>query len=92
MDNLKNLEAMQVVVKEFRTVGKLNREILLAMLNKEHEILGMKVDDPCEQIRKDFLSAGGRTNNSNNFVFSIKRVREVTGLGLKEAKELVESW
>jgi len=92
MDNLKDLEAMQVVVKEFRTISKQNRQVILNMLSKEHEVVGESADVPYYQIKKDFLAAGGRFNNSNNFIFTIKRVRDVTGLGLKEAKDLVESW
>ena len=38
------------------------------------------------------VAAGGRINNSNNFIFTIKQVRVLTGMGLKESKELVESW
>ena len=91
-NNLTDLEAMQVVLKEFRIIGKRNREIILNMLRDEHELIGEAADDPYIQIKKDFLAAGGRTNNSNNFIFTIKKVREVGKLGLKEAKELVESW
>jgi len=92
MNNLKDLESMQVALKEFRLIGKRNREILLNMLNTEHEVLGDSVEDPCLNLRKEYLAAGGRRNDSNNFIFTIKRCRELTGLGLREAKELVESW
>jgi len=91
---------MQVVVKEFRTVGKLNREILLTMLQKEHEIIGDRLENPAvsfEDIKHEYLAAGGRSNQT--FIPFIKRVREharnLPGqpfFGLKEAKELVESW
>lgn len=92
MDNLKDLEGMAVVIKEFRTIGKRNREILVNMLTKEHEVLGDTVEDPLHELRKQYHAAGGRTNNSNNFIHTIKEVRVRTGLGLKEAKDLVESW
>lgn len=92
MNNLKDLEAMQVVVKEFRTISKKNRTILLNMLNNEHDEIGEIADDPYFNIKKQYLAAGGRTNNSNNFIHTIKLVREVGQMGLKEAKDLVETW
>ena len=92
MNNLKDLEAMQVVVREFRTVSKKNRTILLNMLMNEHEEIGESVDEPYAEIKKQYLAAGGHTNNSNNFIYTIKKVREVGNIGLKEAKDLVETW
>ena len=91
MDNLKDLEAMHtVLVKEFRMISKANRVILIGMLNREHEVIGDRVDDPCNEIRKDYLAAGGRPGVLH--IPAIKRVRETLGIGLKEAKDLVESW
>ena len=95
MDNLKNLESMHLIVKEFRTLGKLNREILLTMLTKEHDVLGTKVDDPFDQIKKEYINGGRREK-----IPAIKAVRDVARdsyahsmyYGLKEAKDLVESW
>ena len=92
MNNLSDLEAMAVVVKEFRTISKKNREILINMLNQDHAEIGDTVDDPYYELRKQYNAAGGRTNNSNNFIHTIKLVREVGKLGLKEAKDLVETW
>jgi nucleotidyltransferase/DNA polymerase involved in DNA repair len=92
MNNLKDLEAMQIVVKEFRTVGKVNREVLLRMLSTEHDVIGETADDPYYELKKQYNANGGRTNNSNNFIHTIKLVREKTGMGLKESKDLVESW
>ena len=89
-NNLTDLEAMAVAVKEFRTIGKANRLILLGMLTNEHANLGDSVEDPYIQPRKDYFASGGRVGN--NFIQSIKAVREKTGLGLKEAKDIVESW
>ena len=43
------------MMKEFRNISKANREILLNMLNKEHELVGIKVDDPCYEIKRDYL-------------------------------------
>jgi len=91
-NNLKDLEAMQVVLREFRTIGKRNRAVILQMLATEHEEIGEAADDPTYELRKQYNANGGRTNNSNNFIHTIKLVREKTGLGLKEAKDLVESW
>lgn len=99
-DNLKDLEGMSVVVKEFRMIGKLNRTALLNMLVKEHELIGDKLENPAaafEDLKREYLAAGGRSNS--NFIPFIKRVREharnLPGqpyYGLKDAKELVESW
>ena len=90
MDSLKDLEAMSVIVAEFRKISKANRVVLNSMLNREHEIIGDKVDDPYHEIRKDYLAAGGRLGILH--IPAIKRVSEVGALGLKEAKDLVESW
>lgn len=92
MNNLKDLESMAVVVKEFRQISKANRTILINMLSKEHEVIGDAVEDPYHEIRKAYHANGGRTDNSNNFIYTIKKVREAGGIGLKEAKDLVESW
>jgi len=81
---------MHVAVAEFRKISKSNRLILLGMLNKEHELIGDKVDDPCAQLRKEYHEAGGRS--ASTFIPYIRKVREATGLGLKEAKDTVESW
>lgn len=92
MNNLTDLEAMQIVLKEFRQISKRNRDIILNMLRDEHVQIGEAVDDPYTAIKKEFFAAGGRTNDSNNFIWAIKKVREVGRIGLKEAKELVEKW
>jgi ribosomal protein L7/L12 len=89
-DNLKDLEGMHVVLKEFRAIGKANRVVLLNMLAKDHEIIGDAVEDPFLDLRRQYIAAGGRSTNT--FIPFIKKVREVSGLGLKEAKDLVESW
>jgi hypothetical protein len=89
-DSLKDLESMQVALREFRLISKRNRDILLGMLNEEHVKLGEKVDDPLHDLREYFKQAGGRS--SQQFIPTIRSVRERTGLGLKEAKDLVESW
>jgi hypothetical protein len=89
-DSLKDLESMQVALKEFRHISKVNRLILLGMLNREHELLGEAIDDPLFDLRKEYKAAGGR--NSSTFISYIRSVREKTGMGLKEAKDLVESW
>jgi len=100
MDNLKDLEAMAVIVKEFRTISKMNRQIILNVLNQEHEIVGDKIEDPFHEIKERYLAAGGR-ENSRGLIPFIKEVREASGrdllsgypkLGLKEAKDLVEGW
>lgn len=100
MDNLKDLESMHSAVQEFRKISKHNREVLLNILNKEHEVLGDSVEDPYYQIKRDYLAAGGR-NGPAGIIPAIKKVREASGkvpttgyptLGLKEAKDLVESW
>lgn len=98
MDNLKDLEAMHVALKEFRTIGKRNREILLNMLTKEHEVVGDTVEDPYHEIKERFLVGGGRSN-ANGLIPFIRDVRNksketpgIPALGLKEAKDLVESW
>jgi hypothetical protein len=94
-DNLKDLEAMHVALREFRTISQANRTTLIGLLTKEHELLGDSVDvaldDPYKQIRLDYYTAGGR-RTSANFIQAIKRVREVNKIGLKEAKDMVESW
>jgi len=95
-DNLKDLEAMHVALKEFRTISQANRTTLIGLLTKEHELLGDSVDvafnDPYRQIRLDYHAAGGRSTQTNNFIQTIKKVREVNKIGLKEAKDMVESW
>jgi hypothetical protein len=91
MDNLKDLESMQVALKEFRAIGKRNREILLNMLTNEHELLGDTVDAPYTEINKRYIAAGRRAN-PNGIIPFIKEVREVGKISLKEAKDLVESW
>src|SRR5665213_204545 len=96
-DNLKDLEGMHVVLKEFRAIGKLSRTVLLNMLAKEHKAIGDKVEDPYVQLRNAYHAAGGRDGgfvdgrNVGNFIYTIKKVRKLGGLGLKEAKDLVES-
>ncbi len=89
-NNLTDLEAMAASVKEFRTIGKANRLILLGMLTKEHDILGDSVEDPYIELKKQYHAGGGRIGG--NFIQMIKEVRSKTGLGLKEAKDVVESW
>ncbi len=93
-DSLKDLEAMSVIVKEFRSISKQNRVALLTILTKEHEVLGDKLEDPFRAIREQYIGAG-RTE----FVQSIAAVRKIAitlpdqyYYGLKEAKELVQSW
>lgn len=90
MSNLKDLEAMQVAVAEFNKISKANREVLLRMLTKEHELIGDRVDDPTAEIRERYKAMGGRSNAT--FIPAIREVREKTGLGLAEAKKVVESW
>lgn len=91
-NNLTDLEAMHTIVKEFRVISKANRVILVGMLAKEHEIIGDSVEDPYIQLRKDYHARGGKFGDNSNFIQTIKEVRVKTGLGLKEAKDLVESW
>lgn len=97
-DNLKDLEGMHTIMKEFHGISKLSRTVLLNMLAKEHETIGDLIEDPYCQIRKDYLAAGGRGGHnpiipgSNNRIQTIKLVRQQGRLSLKEAKELVESW
>jgi len=91
-NNLTDLEGMAIALKEFRKVGKANRLVLLGMLNREHELIGDSVEDPYIELRKQYNANGGRHGNNNNFIQFIKNVRMATGLGLKEAKDLVESW
>ncbi len=99
MNNLKDLEAMQVVVREFRTISLRNREIVLNMLKHEHEAIGEAADDPYYEIKKAYLAEGleGRRDK----IRAIKAVREASGrdlttgypkLGLKDSKDLVETW
>lgn len=90
-NNLTDLEAMAVVVKEFRGISKANRTVLINMLNREHELIGETVDDPYLEIRKRYVAAGGRFQPMGIIPW-IKEVRSVGKLGLKEAKDLVESW
>lgn len=95
-NNLKDLEAMHVVVKEFRTITKANRDVLLKMLTQEHEQIGDVVDDPFYSVKKWYIEGGRRDK-----IPAIKQVRDIAGkdpttgyslYGLKEAKDLVESW
>jgi len=91
-DSLKDLESMHVALAEFRKIGKANRLVLLGLLTKEHDVLGDSVEDPLIELRKKYHLLGGRNGNGNNFIQHIKDVRMKTGLGLKEAKDIVESW
>jgi ribosomal protein L7/L12 len=91
MNNLTDLEAMQVVLKEFRQISKLNRTVILNMLTDEHAQIGDAVDDPYFEIKKRYIAAGRRAAITGIIPF-IKEVREVNKIGLKEAKDLVESW
>lgn len=90
-NNLKDLEAMQIVVKEFRTISKANRDVIIRMLTNEHEQIGETVDDPYYEIKKRYIE-GGRRANPMGLIPFIKEVRAVNRVGLKEAKDLVESW
>jgi hypothetical protein len=93
--NLPDLEAMHVALREFRKIGKRNREILLKILAEDHEQLGDLLEDPYIELRKQYKAAGGRLGSDGhvgNFLETIKAVRQIGQLGLKEAKELVESW
>lgn len=90
-DNLKDLESMHVALREFRKIGKANRAVLLRMFAKEHDLIGDTVDDPYLEIKKEYID-GGRRGNPIGLIPYIKRVREINKLGLKEAKDLVESW
>ena len=101
MNNLKDLEAMQVVVREFRSISLRNREIVLNMLKHEHEHeqIGEAADDPYYEIKKAYLAEGPEGRRDK--IRAIKAVREASGrnlvtgypiLGLKESKDLVESW
>ncbi len=89
-DNLKDLEAMQVVLREFRTISKRNRGIIIDMLSKEHEVIGDRIEDPYFDLRKQYNEA--RDGSFETKIQYIKKVREVGGLPLKDAKDLVESW
>jgi len=91
MDNLKDLEGMHTIVREFRMVSKHNREILLNLLTKEHDVIGDRVDDPYLELKRKYLAAGGR-HQPQGIIPTIKEVRNIGHLGLKEAKDLVESW
>lgn len=94
-DSLKDLESMHIALKEFRQIGKANRLVLIGLLTKEHDILGDSIEDPYIQLRKDYHARGGKAGNGtnvSNFIHTIKEVRAATGLGLAEAKKLVESW
>jgi|SRR5690349_23442502 len=94
-NNLTDLEAMAIIVREFRKVSKANRVTLFNILHKEDELIGDAVDNPYIPIMKDYI-AGGRRDK----IPAIKAVRDASRpgigqnptLGLKEAKDLVESW
>jgi hypothetical protein len=90
-NNLTDLEAMQIILKEFRTISLKNREVILNMLKEEHVLVGETADDPYYEIKKRYIE-GGRRANSFGLIPFIKEVRAVNKLGLKEAKDLVESW
>ena len=96
MDNLKDLEAMHTVLAEFRKISQKNREVLLGILNREHEAIGSKLDEPFADIKRRWIEGGRRDK-----ITAIKEVRTASGInsitgyanmGLKESKELVESW
>lgn len=95
MDNLKDLEAMQVILREFRTIGQANREVLMRMLTKEHTLIGDRLEQPFADAKKKWIESGRKDK-----IQAIKEVRTAAGydvdknciMGLKEAKDLVESW
>jgi hypothetical protein len=95
MDNLKDLESMHVIVAEFRKITLNNRETLLRILDKEHNLIGDKLDQPFAEAKRRWIEGGRRDK-----IAAIKEVRTIAGfdadknciLGLKEAKDLVESW
>jgi hypothetical protein len=91
MDNLQALEVMKTVLSNFRTLRKSDREYMLIKLQSEHDKLGDKIDDPCADLRARW-EQDVRSGVSINKIYYIKEVRLATGLGLKEAKDLVESW
>ena len=92
MDNLQALEVMKVVLVNFRQLRKDDREHILKKLQSEHDKLGDRVDDPLADVKQRYIDGGRRNTHTNNFLQAIREVRAVAGLGLKEAKELVESW
>ena len=95
-NNLKDLEAMQVVVKEFRTISKANREVILRMLQTEHEQIGDKVEEPFFDLKDRWIKQGRQRNQIIQYIKEVRqRAMDTPGLnnfGLKEAKDLVESW
>lgn len=91
MDNLEALEVMKVVLSNFRQLRKADREYMIGKLQSEHDRLGDRIDDPCADLKQRYLT-DVRSGQSVNKIFYIKEVRVATGLGLKEAKDKVESW
>ena len=95
MDNLKDLEGMQIVVKEFRTISKASRDVLLRMLVKEHDLLGEGVE-VFNSLRQQWIEFGRPQDQKIPFIKKVREVaKDIPGqpyFGLKEAKDLVESW
>lgn len=97
-NSLKDLEAMHTIVKEFKTITKSNREVLLRMLNKEHEEIGDRIDQKLSNPFSDIMDEYVKGNRYHK-IPAIKAVRErakevgmMDKYGLREAKDLVESW
>ncbi len=91
-DNFQDFENMAAIIKAFRAVSRTSREFLLKKLDEEHNQIGDKADDIYSEIKRKYHAAGGRFSKSNGFIQAIKEVRNLGGLGLKEAKDLVETW
>jgi len=95
-NNLTDLEAMAVVVKEFRKISKANRLILLGMLTREHEVIGDKIEEPFWDLKDRWIKQGRQRTQVIQYIKEVRqRAMETPGMmnfGLKEAKDLVESW
>jgi len=87
---------MSVIVREFQKVTKANRIVLLGILNKEHEELGDKIEEPFWDLKDRWIKQGRQRNQIIQYIKEVRqRAMETPGLnnfGLKEAKDLVESW
>lgn len=91
-DILVYCESLAEIVKQFRKLDHESRLNVLGKLKDEDLKLGV---NPWDALQQKFIAERKMAIEHNGYINKIqyiKEVRELTGKGLKEAKDLVESW
>lgn len=81
---MKELFTVAKILKLFETLSPENREYILFRLTK--------IDQKCVEVVDKFAVIKEQMRQDRDIFRAIRSIRELTGKGLKDSKDIVEAW